>query len=178
MNSPYNSSEERFYELWNSVKIVRSVPYTLFTFGESDLPYFLVVDAKIPGEPVEVSQGTVKVARPMLITPYNMSPEFQNLFEEDEYAGLFDFVMARTAAFSNLKISNQSRKSEFHSDSVAEVVARLNERFDAEQEDRVAILTAPYNRGPLAVFKYTTQRILESAPGNIQELREKGFLPD
>jgi hypothetical protein len=91
---------------------------------------------------------------------------------------MIDYLLARTAAFSNLKLENQSQKSELTSDSVEEVVARLNHRLDAEEEDRVAILTAPHRLGPLAVLRYTTERIMESAPGNIRELRERGFLPE
>jgi hypothetical protein len=42
----------------------------------------------------------------------------------------------------------------------------------------VAILSAPHRLGKFAVLRYTAERIMESAPGNIQELRERGFLPD
>ena len=91
---------------------------------------------------------------------------------------MVQFLLARTAAFSNLKIRNQSKSAELHSDNVEEVVARLNQRLDADEEDRVAILTAPPKMGKLAVLKYTTERIVDSAADNMQELRERGFLPD
>jgi hypothetical protein len=170
--------DRMFRELWESVAIIRDVPHSLFTFGHSDLPYFLVVDSPRTGELVEVSQGSVRVTRPMIVTPYNTTPEFSSFFEGEEWAGMIDYLLARTAAFSNLKLENQSQKSELTSDSVEEVVARLNHRLDAEEEDRVAILTAPHRLGPLAVLRYTTERIMESAPGNIRELRERGFLPE
>jgi hypothetical protein len=170
--------DRKFRELWDSVAIARDVPYSLFTFGQSDLPYFLVVESSRSGEPVEVSQGTVQVTRPMIVTPYNATPEFSTFFEGEEWAGMIDYLLARTAAFSNLKLQHQSQKSELISDSVEEIVARLNRRLDAEEEDRVAILTAPHRLGPLAVLRYTTERIIESAPGNIRELRERGFLSE
>lgn len=178
MSHPFDDPTVRFREFWDSVRVVRSVPYSLFTFGDSDLPYYLVIDSPRSGECVEVSQGLVKVTRPMILTPYNMSPELRNFMEEQEWVGMFDFVMSRTAAFSNLKVENQSRKTELTSDSRDEVVARLNARLDDEEEDRVAILTAPFGRGSLAVFKYATLRIIASAADNLQELRERGFLPD
>lgn len=169
--------EDFFRAVWESVSIARNVPYTLFTFGDSDLEYYLVVDSEEPNEPVEVHRGSVKVTRPMLITPNNARPEFLNFFDDDEVGGMVDFLMARTAAFSNLRIENRKSKSELLSDSVEEIVARLNKSLDSDGEDRVAILTAPHGLGGVAVMKYTTDRIMESAPGNIQELREKGFLP-
>lgn len=177
MNFDDFEQERRFRQLWESVTIARAVPYSLFTFGSSDLPYYLIVDSEQPNHPVQLTRGTVKVTRPLIITPHNADPEFRNFFEEGETAGIIDFLISRTAAFSNLRIENELQKSDWVSDSVEDVVARLNQKLDAEDEDRIAILTAPARLGHLAVLKYTTQRMIESAPGNIQELREKGFLP-
>ncbi|HWL09476.1 MAG TPA: hypothetical protein VNQ76_13795 [Planctomicrobium sp.] len=170
--------ERRYRALWDSVKIARPVPYTLFTFGSSDLLYYLVVEAEKRNDPVHVSRGKVSITRPLLLTPHNAPPEFQNFFDGEEFSGMVQFLMSRSAAFSNLRLENQQQREELVSDSMEEVVSRLNRQLDTEDEDRVAILTAPYSMGPLAVLKYTTERILESAPGNIQELREHGFLPD
>ena len=170
--------ENEIRRLWELVEISRSVPYSLFTFGASDLEYYVVIDAQQTGELVEVQRGAVKVTRPMIITPENARPEFRNFFEQGEFGNVVDFLMSRTAAFSNLKLENYQQKSELVSDSVEEIVSRLNKNLDDEEEDRVAILTAPHGLGGMAVLKYTTIRIMESAPGNIQELRERGFLPD
>lgn len=178
MNFHEFERERRFRELWDRVAIVRSVPYTLFTFGASDLLYYLVVEAELPKQPVEVSRGVVKVTRPLIVTPDDDRPEFRNFFnDDDDTADMAQFLMARTAAFSNLRLENQEQRTELISDSVEEVVARLNRQLDDEDEDRIAILTAPHDMGKLAVLRYTTERIMESAPGNIQELREKGLLP-
>jgi len=170
--------ERRYRDLWQSVRIARSVPYTLFTFGSSDLLYYLVVAAKNPNDPVHVSRGKVSITRPLLVTPYNAPPELRNFFEGEESSGMIDFLMARTAAFSNLRLENQQQREELVSDSVEEVVARLNRQLDDDDEDRVAILTAPHAFGPLAILKYTAERIIQSTPGNIRELREHGFLPE
>jgi len=178
MSFDHYEQEHRFRKLWESVTIARTVPYSLFTFGSSDLPYYLVVDAAEPNQPVQLSRGTVKVTRPLILTPHQADPEFRNFFEEDETAGIIDFLISRTAAFSNLRIENELQKSDWVSDSVDDIVARLNQKLDAEEEDRIAILTAPARLGNLAVLKYTTQRMIDSAPGNIQELREHGFLPE
>lgn len=177
MNDYEYHHERRFRELWNSVSIARNVPYTLFTFGDSELEYYLIVDSEQPRDPVEVRRGSVKITRPLLITPNSHQAELLNFFDNEEDEGIVDFLLARTAAFSNLQIENRQKKSAFQSDSVEEVVSRLNRSLDSDDEDRIAILTAPYGLGGMAVLKYTTNRIMESAPGNIQELREKGFLP-
>ena len=62
-------------------------------------------------------------------------------------------------------------------DTIEEAVDRLNRRLDDEEEDRVAILTAPAGLSGVALLKYASERIIESAPDNLNDLRERGFLP-
>lgn len=169
--------EARFMRAWHAVEIARPVQQGLFTFDVSDLPYFLVCGGRKPGATVRVTKGEIKVSRPLIITPENMRPEFEDFFEESDEADFVQFLMARTAAFSNLKIRNSSSEKKLVSDSIEEVVEKLNKQLDSEDEDRVAILTAPPKLGGVALLKYTTERVMASAPDNVQELRERGFLP-
>jgi len=168
---------ERWRRLWNSVAIVRPVHYSLFTFGESELLYWLVQDADEEKTPVRIARGEVRVTRPLIITPDNAQPEFQNFFEDDDTAGMADFLLARSAAFSHLRFNKRQGPQQIVSDSVEEAVAKLNRQLDSEDEDRVAILTAPSGLGSLAVLRYAAERIARSASDNIQELRERGLLP-
>lgn len=172
----------QLYSLFQQVEVRRRVEYHLFTFGDTELKYFLVVDGETPGELVSVTQGEVRVTRPTILTPYSR-PELTGFFEElneqfGQLGGAVEFLMSRTAAFKDLKIENRHGKSEIVSDSIDEAVAKINRRLDDEEEEHTAILTAPYGLGPIAVFRYATERISDSAPGNIRELRERGFLPD
>lgn len=169
--------ERRFRNAWESVHIERPVHYTLFTFGESELPYYLVCAAREPGGSVSLTQGEVRVTRPQIITPDSAQPEFHNFFEDSEEAGLVDFLISRTAAFKHLKFDNAKRHSRVVTDSVEEAVEKLNRQLDREEEDRVAILSAPANLGGIAILKYAAERVVASGPENVQELRERGFLP-
>ncbi len=174
--SPHDP-ESRFHDAWRVVSIARPVSYSLFTFGESDLPYYLIVDAQQPREPVSLTQGAVKITRPMIVTPGNARPELQGFFDDHEFDDVVQFMLQRTAAFSHLKFNNLHGPTKIVSDSVEEVVTRLNHQLDADEEDRIAILTAPHGLGGLALLRYATERVWQSAPDNIQELRERGFLP-
>jgi hypothetical protein len=49
--------------------------------------------------------------------------------------------------------------------------------MDAEEENQVGILSAPAELGRFAVFRYASEKVLSSAPDNIQEMRERGLLP-
>lgn len=170
-------NERRFRAAWDAVQIVRDVHYSLFTFGASDLPYYLILSGEKDDQAVSVTQGEVKITRPLIITPDRAGPEFEDFFEDADDENLAQFIMARTASFSNLKFRNQTGSKRIVSDSVEETVAKLNQKLDSEDEDRVAILTAPAALAGFAVLRYASERIMQSVPDNIQELREKGFLP-
>jgi hypothetical protein len=177
---PFDSSSsfDRWRRLWDSVSVARPVHYSLFTFGETELLYWLVQDADRDKTPVQIARGQVRVTRPLIITPDNVRPEFENFFDDDDFERMAEFLLARSAAFSHLRFDKQQGPNQIVSDSVEEAVAKLNRQLDAEDEDRVAILTAPSGLGQLAVLRYTAEQIARSAPENIQELREKGFLPE
>lgn len=173
----FGFQEEQFFSLWQQVKIERSVHYSLFTFGQSELPYYLITPPDEDHPLVEVREGEIRIARPMIITPNNAGPEFENFFNEEDDSSMIDFLMARSAQFSNLKLSNRTGKLKQESDQMEEVVAKLNAKLDNEEEDRIAILTAPRSLSGLALVKYAGEKIAESAPDNLQELRERGLLP-
>ncbi|RLS57394.1 MAG: hypothetical protein DWH91_04565 [Planctomycetota bacterium] len=172
-----NDSYDRFESAWDAVQIVRRMEYTLFTFGDSDLPYYLIVNSSEAGQPVEVRRGTIRIARPLIITAMNAEPEVRDFFEDADDESAARFLMARRAEFSRLRLENSSTSRELLSDSVEEIVDRLNQRLDAEEEDRMAILTSPAGLGGIALFRYALDRVMASASSNVQELRERGLLP-
>jgi hypothetical protein len=172
----YNQ-EEQFRSAWNAITVERGVEFSLFTFGDQDLPYFLVTKAGGTDAMVSVREGTVNVAKPKIITPESMHPEFRNFFESEEEYGYVEFLLARTAAFGNLKLTNNEGPAKIVTDTVAEAVAKLNRQLDDIEEEHTAILSAPEPLAGFAVLRYASERIMSSAPGNIQELRERGFLP-
>ena len=169
--------ERYFRRMWDAIQVARPVHYALFTFGESLLPYFLVSEAGEEEVTVSITKGEVKIDRPLIVTADNARPEFQNFFDNAEEEGIVDFLLARSAAFSHLKFANRSGPQKIVSDSVEEAVARLNRQLDDEEEDRTAILIAPAELRGVAVLKYTAERVWSSAADNVQELRERGFLP-
>ncbi|MEO2031170.1 MAG: hypothetical protein ABGZ35_03695 [Planctomycetaceae bacterium] len=173
-----DQERQRFFqELWESVRIEREVAFSLFTFGDSDLPYFLVTPADSESKTVAVRQGQVTISRAKILTPDNIHPEFQNFFENSDEFGAAEFMMSRTAAFSNLKISNRQGSERIVTDTIAEAVDQLNRRLDGDEEEHTAILSAPSGMAGFALFKYASQRVMSSAQDNLQELRERGFLP-
>ena len=170
-------AEQRFKQAWRAVDIARPVRFSLFTFGETVLPYYLVCGERDDASSVSVTQGDVRINRPMIITPDSDHPQFQNFFDNPEEEGVVQFLLARSARFSNLKFEKRSESRRVVSGGMHDTIKQLNQKLDDEEEDRTAILVAPPKWRNVAVFRYVAERVMESAPDNVQELRERGFLP-
>jgi hypothetical protein len=168
----------RFKRQWDSVRIARNVHCGLFTFGDSDLPYYLVCGPSDEEDCVVVKRGEVKVTRPLIVTAQNASPQFRDFFEDRDDQAMAQFVLARTARFPHVQFSNVVEFHQKVTDSVDEAVERLDGELDREDENQVAILTAPPGLGGIAVLRYCVERVAASAPDNITELKERGLLPE
>jgi hypothetical protein len=136
----------------------------------------LLIEPENRGELVSMTRGTVRITRPTIITPGNATPEFRNFFDDAQGEGLAQFLLSRSAGFSNLKFENSSGQSRYVSDSVDEVVSKLNRELELEEDRETGILIAPNDLGWVALMRYAAERVMRSAPDNIQELRERGFL--
>lgn len=175
------ASHRQFRRLLGRIRIARPVRRSLFTFGDTDLPYLLITPTE--DGPAELARGEVTVTRPTILTP-SSRPEFFGLFEDlaaeagRDLADFAMFALQRTAAFDRLRVSNELGLPERPGGGVEEVLARVNRRLDDEEDEDTAVLVAPRRLGPLVVLKYATERIARSGPDNVQELRERGFLPE
>ena len=173
----YESEQHRrFREAWTAVGIARPVHFSLFTFGESSLPYYLVCGEPDARTPVSVTRGEIRIQRPVIVTPETARPEFRDFFDNVEEEDAAQILLSRTAHFSNLRFANHKEAKHSVEGNMDGAVAKLNCQLDAEDDDRVAILTAPPKLAGMAVLRYAAEHVIRSSPGNIQELRERGFL--
>ena len=176
------AAQRKLAELMGRIRLARDVTRSIFTFGHTELPYYVIFEPDSGGQS-ELKTGQVTVSRPTILTP-DSEPEFFGLFEqlaEESGADLADFVqfaIRRTAAFDRLKVANTFGNVERPGGGIEEVLERVNRRLDDEEDEETGVLVAPRGLGPLAVIKYAGYRISRSAPDNMQELRERGFLPE
>ena len=86
------------------------------------------------------------------------------------------FLMSRGVKFGDLKLGHRRLKRGTVARSPEKVVDQLKNEI-VDEDDRTAILVAPHGLGGVALVRYAAECVMESAPGNIGELRERGFLP-
>ena len=89
---------QQFRAAWTSIRIERSVEMGLFTFGDTDLPYYLVTSSA-KSQTVGIRRGSVTISRARIITPDSLHPEIRNFFEEHEDIGYIEKLLTRSAAF-------------------------------------------------------------------------------
>ena len=199
-----------FQKLWGAVHVVRKTPFHLFTFGETALPYKLVLEPKTRGGDVGLCEGEITVARPTIIRPGQAGPQFRGFFSDDDDDGpSFDpghgyddgypnapggadwagamgddadgervvrFLMSRGVKLGELNLRHRGRDRKRLARTPEQLVRELTDRIE-DEDDRTAILVAPHGLGGVALVRYAAECVMESTPGNIGELRERGFLP-
>lgn len=165
----------RFRERWEAVRIVRNVPYTLFTFGDTDLPYALVLEPDDPAAPAGLVRGQITISRPQIITPGGDGPDFEGFFEDDDAAATL--LMARGVQIPRMRFANAARTEESAGADAETLIARVLGRLEEEDEDRIAVLAAPRGSAGTALIRYAVEKAAESTPENIGDLRDRGLLP-
>ena len=85
-------------------------------------------------------------------------------------------LMSRGVKFGDLTVGHRRGTRGKVARSPDRVVEQLKGEI-VDEADRTAILVAPHGLGGVALVRYAAECVMESAPGNIGELRERGFLP-
>ena len=86
------------------------------------------------------------------------------------------FFMSRGVKFGDLDVGHRRLRRGRSARTVRSIVDELKAEI-TEEDDRTAILVAPHGLGGVALVRYAAECIIESTPGNVGELRERGFLP-
>ena len=86
------------------------------------------------------------------------------------------FLMSRGVKFGDLDVGHRRLRRGRSARTVRSVIDELKAEI-RDEDDRTGILLAPHGLGGVALVRYAAECIIESTPGNVGELRERGFLP-
>ena len=109
-------------------------------------------------------------------SPGGGSPWADAMGDGEDGEEVVRFLMSRGVKFGDLKLGHRRLKRGTVARSPEKVVDQLKNEI-VDEDDRTAILVAPHGLGGVALVRYAAECVMESAPGNIGELRERGFLP-
>lgn len=166
--------KEKFEYVWKNTEVLKPAERTLFTFGDTGLPYVLVAKSLLREGDTVVREGEVITKRPLVLKPYANHPFFEGFGEHEEEMGLF--LIQRLAYIPPYKYTHGSKKVYVASEPIEAVIAKLRGKL-ARKEDRLtALVRGIADMWEVSVIKYAAEMMMKSLPSNITELKEKGML--
>ncbi len=174
--------DDRIKDAVKHTEILRAPKQSLYTFGTTNLYYYLVTEPayseliKGVSETV-IREGRVIAERPKIVTPYYLSrlegfsPEARRYFEAlaEEYGersihGLF------------YTYKNEPKELTIVSDNLLSVVDRLNAEIDKRSDSLAAIIRGEDELWDVSLMKFIYEVTRSSVPDNLRQLGRRGLL--
>jgi len=168
------SFQEQFDEAWQAVDVVRYSQPNLFTFGDTRLKYTVIAPSEIHQGETVLREGQVVVQKPMIINL--LGAEGVHLEGFGEFDQMPGFLIERMAYIPRLNYRNQEGRMEIVSTPANELIEQVIKKLDTEGDNLMGVMKSPAGAWQIGVLRYSVEKIVQSTPYNIQELRERGFL--
>lgn len=163
------------FDFWyavNNTEIVLKPKQALETFGTTVLKYHLVSELMDAINQVRVREGTIKAARPQIITP-TQSEELLDGFGEEarEYV---DWLRQHEQDLRILQygfvITKHETNEEIISDQIRAVVENVENAVRERNEPHSAVLIGVDKPWEVCLLKLLRDVVTDSAPSNLQSL--------
>lgn len=155
-------------------KFVKVRKNLLYTFGATRLPYVCISQLTGDGDFVMVRSGEILADKPQIALPGEMFA-FEG-FEEfwEEFADGEPVVsLARRISMPPSKYINKTDgQPQREQGPMAQVVERVVNRLENDNDVRTGVITGPEEVWGLSVFLYVGSQVARSAQSNVQEHME------
>lgn len=155
-------------------KFVKVRKNLLYTFGSTRLPYICISQLTGEGDFVMVRSGEILAEKPQIALPGEMFA-FEG-FEEfwEEFADGEPVVsLARRISMPPSKYVNKTEGVPSREQGpMGQVVERVMNRLDHENDVRTGVITAPEEVWGLSILLYVGSQVARSAQSNVQEHME------
>ncbi len=173
--------DERIREAIKHTEIVRVPKQSLYTFGTTNIYYYLVTEP-VYSELIQnitetvVREGRVIAQRPRIVTPYYLSnlegfsPEARRYFEElvkehgPDIRGVF------------YTYRNEPKELNIVSDSLRSVVDKLNAEIDKRGDPLAAIIKGEDELWDVSLMKFIYEITSSSVRDNLRQMGSRGLL--
>ncbi len=173
--------DQRIREAVRRTEILRAPRQSLFTFGTTNIYYYLVTEpvySDLINNVTEtvVREGRVIAERPRIITPYYLSS--LEGFSPDARRYFDALVKAHGPDAPGLLYTyrNEPRELNIVSDSLPSVVEKLNARIDQRGDPLAAIIKGQDELWDIALIKFIFEMTTSSLQDNLTQMGERGLL--
>ncbi len=176
-----SNEDERIRQAVESTEILRTPKQNLFTFGTTNIHYYLVTEpaySDLIGDATEtvIREGRVRAERPKIVTPHYLS----NLdgFSDDARRYFEQLVEAYGPNMPGLLYTYRNEPGEMNivSDHWRSVVDKLNTRIDDKGDQLAAIIKGTDDLWDIALMKFIFELTRRSLSGNVGQLDARGLL--
>ncbi len=172
-------NENNNFDFWYAVEnttILTTPRRQLETFGNTLVRYNLITELMDSVSKVRVRTGNIKAFRPQIITPDSFSDNMLEGFD-DESLDYLDWLQENNPDLFILKygfsIKNQEVSDNILTDSLRNVVDRVQNEVDASEEPNTAVLVGVDKPWEVCLLKLMVELVQESAVGNYKEIRRQ-----
>jgi hypothetical protein len=173
--------DERIKYAVLATEILRAPKQNLYTFGITNISYFLVTqpiysDSKEGNSETVVREGKVIAERPRIVTPYYLSRLEGFGVEARRY---FDSLLSEygpntAGVFYTYK--NEPKDLNIVSDSLPAVVAKINAEIDQRGDTLSAIIRGVDTLWDISILKFIFELTRHSVGDNVQQMGQRGLL--
>ena len=173
--------DERIKYAVLATEILRAPKQNLYTFGTTNISYFLVTqpiysDSKEGDTETVVREGKVIAERPRIVTPYYLSrlegfgTEARRYFE----SLLNEYGPNTAGVFYTYK--NEPKDLNIVSDSLSSVIEKINAEIDQRGDTLSAIIRGVDTLWDVSLLKFIFELTRRSLGDNVQQMGRRGLL--
>lgn len=175
-------NDERIREAVERTEILRAPKQNLYTFGTTNIYYYLVTEptySELVGErrvETVVREGRVVAERPKIVTPYYLSS--LEGFSSDARKYLDALIEAHGPNAPGLLYSYKHEHKDLNivSNDLKSVVEKLNARIDRHGDPMSAIIKGQDDLWDVSLVKFIFEMTSRSLSGNIGQMGARGLL--
>ena len=161
--------EEAFKLAQEDTCFVKVRKNLLYTFGATRLPYICISRDIENAEQVMVRTGEVLADKPQIALPGEMFSfegfeKLMEMFQDEPMVAL-----ARRVSMPPSKYVNKADAPDKRTGTVADVVQRVMNELENDNDVRTGVITAPEQVWPISVLLYVGSQVARSAQSNVQE---------
>ena len=178
------TDDDRILSAARHTEILRAPKQSLYTFGITNILYYLVTEPAYSGllegnsiiTETIIREGRVTAQRPKLVTPYYLSQLEGFSAEARRYFEAALEKYSTSAAGLLYTYNNEPKETSIVSDNLPTVVEKLNAEIDHHGDPMTAIIKGEDELWDISILKFIFELTTSSLPDNIGQMRSRGLL--
>lgn len=174
--------DKRIENAVRRTEIIRTPKQSLYTFGTTNIYYYLVTEpaySELINNTSEtvVREGRVIAERPKIVTPYYLSRlEGFGMEARRYFEALIDEYGERSIHGLFYTYRNEPKELNIISDNIPSVVEKLNAEIDKRGDPLAAIIKGEDELWDVSLMKFIFEITRRSVPHNLRQMGQRGLL--